>query len=78
MVWEAFMNARHWAAVVIIPVSMLGFLSAAHAADKCDAIYKKYPIVMKCGKDQTCIQKNLDHRKARLAAGCKANSTYKY
>jgi len=72
------MKIGHWIAVAIIPISMLGALNVAHAQDKCAAIYKKYPITARCGKDQSCLQKNMENRKARVAAGCKATSSYKY
>ncbi len=62
----------------IVSGFLFGGISVARAQDKCNAVYKKYPIQAQCGKDQSCFQKNMENRNARKAAGCKATKNYKY
>ena len=72
------MPSRIVAFILSFAFLTFGVAHSASAADKCDAVYKKYPIAGSCGKSQMCIQKNMENRKARIAAGCKAVKNYKY
>ena len=56
----------------IYAIALLGMATSASAQDKCKSVYKQYPITKSCGSSQECLQKNMENRKARVAAGCKA------
>jgi len=63
-------------------VASTGTLSASAAtapsADKCEAVYKQYPLHAKCPHASTaCIAENQRNREARIAAGCKPERDYR-
>ena len=63
-------------------VATTGTLSASAAnppaVDKCEAVYKQYPLHAKCPHASiACITENQHNREARIAAGCKPERDYR-